>query len=91
MILFPAIRAGGGAGIEHPIAVMRADHDEHAAELAQIARLTDGLTLPEDACGSWTRLYHGLDAFIDDLRAHIALENDVLFPQFEPAARRPSA
>ena len=31
MILSPAMRAGGGAGIEHPIAVMRADHDDHAS------------------------------------------------------------
>ena len=30
MILFPAMRAGGGPGIAHPIAVMRADHDDHA-------------------------------------------------------------
>lgn len=31
MILFPAMRAGGGTGYEHPIAVMRADHDDLSA------------------------------------------------------------
>ena len=85
LILFPAIRAGGGPGIEHPIAMMRADHDDHAVEVAVIRRITGGPTLPAGACGSWTRLYAGLDEFMDDLAEHIRLENEVLFPQFEPA------
>lgn len=84
MILFPAMRAGGGPGIEHPIAVMRADHDDHAANIALIRQLTGDLTPPEHACGSWWSLYGGMAALFDDLAAHIALENDVLFPRFEP-------
>jgi len=56
MILFPAIRNGGMPGIEHPIAVMRADHDDHAAEMALIRRITGGPTLPEGACRTWTAL-----------------------------------
>lgn len=84
LILFPAIRAGGGPGIEHPIAVMRADHDDHGAELAEIRRLTGGLALPEGACRSWSALYDGLHEFIADLESHIRLENEILFPQFEP-------
>jgi len=83
LILFPAIRNGGGAGIEHPIAVMRADHDDHAVEIAEIRRLTAGLALPPGACGTWTALYAGLDELLTDLEDHIRLENDVLFPQFE--------
>ena len=71
LILFPAIRKGGMPGIENPIAVMRADHDDHA-------------TLPEGACGTWTALYTGLAEFLGDLEEHMRLENDVLFPQFEP-------
>lgn len=85
LIVFPAIRAGGKPGIENPIAAMRADHDDHAVELGEIGRITNGVTLPEGACGSWTRLYAGLTEFITDLHEHIRLENDVLFPQFEPA------
>jgi regulator of cell morphogenesis and NO signaling len=86
LILFPAIRKGGGPGIENPIAVMRADHDDHATEVAEIRRLTAGLSLPQGACGTWTALYAGLDEFITDLEEHMRLENDVLFPQFEPQA-----
>ncbi|MBA3909474.1 MAG: hypothetical protein C0524_06205 [Rhodobacter sp.] len=83
LILFPAIRKGGVAGIEHPIAVMRADHDDHDRDITEIRRLTGNLTLPDGACGSWTTLYAGLAEFINDLTEHMRLENDVLFPQFE--------
>lgn len=83
LILFPAIRRGGMPGIENPIAVMRADHDDHDRAVAEIRRLTHDLTLPEDACRTWTALYQGLAAFLDDLHEHIRLENEVLFPQFE--------
>lgn len=85
MILFPAMRAGGAEGIGHPIAVMRADHDDHAEGIARIRQLTHDLIPPDHACGSWRSLYGGAAALIDDLAAHIALENDVLFPRFEPA------
>lgn len=82
-ILFPALRVGGQPGIEHPIAVMRADHDDHTASIEQIRRLTANLTLPDHACGSWRMLYSGTAKLLDDLAAHIVLENDVLFPRFE--------
>ncbi len=81
--LFPALRAGGGPGIAHPIAVMRADHDDHAESIALIRRLTNDLTPPDHACGSWRSLYRGTATLLDDLAVHIALENDVLFPRFE--------
>lgn len=82
LILFPAIR-NAAPGLDAPIAAMRADHDDHEAEVEQVRQLTNGLTLPEGACRSWTRLYAGVGEFLDDLAAHIRLENDVLFPQFE--------
>lgn len=87
LILFPAIRNGGASGIENPIAVMRADHDDHAAEVSEIRRMTGGLTLPEGACRTWSALYTGLQEFVSDLEEHIRLENDVLFPQFESGDR----
>lgn len=83
LILFPAMRNGGGTGIEHPIAAMRADHDDHDREVAEIRRLTRGPTLPDGACRSWTVLYAELDEFLGDLAEHMRLENEVLFPMFE--------
>jgi regulator of cell morphogenesis and NO signaling len=84
--LFQAIRQGGRPGIDQPIAAMRADHDDNAAEVARIRALTGGLTLPEGACRKWTALYEGLDRFFADLEEHMRLENDLLFPHFEGRA-----
>lgn len=82
LMLFPAIRSGRGdpAGLT---ARMRADHDDHTAEIGRILDLTAGLTPPAGACRSWRELYSGLDAFIADLREHVRLENEVLFPRVE--------
>lgn len=88
LILFPAIRRGGGPGIGAPIAMMRADHDDHDREVAEIRRLTGNLALPDGACRTWTALYAGLGEFLDDLAEHIRLENEVLFPRFETEAHR---
>lgn len=83
--LFPAMRAGSAAGIEHPVAVMRADHDDHSGIAALIRQPTDDLTPAEHASGSWQSPYCGIAALQDELAAHIALENDVLLSRFEPA------
>lgn len=86
LILFPKIRKGGGPGIGIPIAVMRADHDDHSRDVAEIHRLTGGLSKPDGACRTWADLYAGLGEFLSDLAEHIRLENDVLFPPFETEA-----
>jgi regulator of cell morphogenesis and NO signaling len=85
-ILFPAMRAGRSTEISHPLAVMRADHDDHAGNIALIRHLTRDLATPAHASGSWRSLFGGMAAMLDDLAAHIALENEVLFPRFEAAA-----
>ena len=83
LLLFPAIRRGGMPGTAEKVALMRADHDDHAAEQAEIRRLTRNLTLPRGACRTWAALYAGLEEFLADLSEHIRLENDELFPPFE--------
>ncbi len=85
-VLFPMMQQGGHPMITHPIAVMRHDHETAADLLRGIEHVTNGLTLPEGACRSWTALYTGLKKFSDDLVMHMHLENDVLFPRFETAA-----
>ena len=84
LILFPAIRRGGMPGIEQPISVMRADHDDHTSEMDQIRRLTGDLTLPDAACRSWTALYAGPDEPGPSLADPHPREEGALFPQFEP-------
>jgi regulator of cell morphogenesis and NO signaling len=35
-----------------------------------------------DACETWRALYRACHQIADDLREHMRLENDILFPQF---------
>lgn len=85
-VLFPLMLRGGHPKIAHPVAMMRADHDDHARRLRALEHLTHGFAVPEGACRSWQALYAGSAKFADDLVAHMHVENDVLFPRFEAAA-----
>lgn len=53
-----------------------------AGELLDVIRfLTDNMTPPEGACTTWRALYAGINELVDDLMAHISLENNLLFPR----------
>lgn len=86
-VLFPAMLRNADSAIAHPIAVMRNEHEGYAAEIAKVEELAHGFVVPEDACGSWRRLYQGVASLCTELREQIRLENDVLFPRFELLAR----
>ncbi|WP_339799965.1 hemerythrin domain-containing protein [uncultured Marinobacter sp.] len=81
--LFPMIVRGMSAMAGGPVAAMRHEHEEHSTALEKLERITNGLTLPDEACGSWQRLYQGLATFRDDLKAHIRTENDLLFSRID--------
>ena len=83
-ILFPMLAGGMYPG--GPISVMQGEHDDHLQTIADILRITNQLQVPAGGCGSWTRLYAGLQELIDDLMEHITLENYFLFV----ARRQPS-
>ena len=80
-VLFPMIEAGRGAGTAAPISVMEHEHEEAAAALRRIRELTDDYAPPEGACTTWRALWHGLESLERDLREHIHLENNILFPR----------
>ncbi|MDU8923743.1 iron-sulfur cluster repair protein YtfE [Pasteurellaceae bacterium LIM206] len=80
-ILFPMINAGSYATARMPIHVMMMEHDEEREHIEKLKSLTNNLTLPADACSSWTALYRGIGEFIDDLMHHIHTENNILFPR----------
>ena len=84
-ILFPMLKAGGRGMAVHPIGVMREEHTSHGEQLDRLMALTNDAKPPLGACNTWRALYSGIDQFTDDLIAHIHLENNQLFPQFEPA------
>lgn len=85
-ILFPMLKAGGAPFVVHPIGVMRAEHTGHGEALERLMALTQDATPPQEACNTWRALYAGIAQLSDDLINHIHLENNLLFPQFEPAA-----
>jgi regulator of cell morphogenesis and NO signaling len=87
LILFPAMRRHPNGALDTSVAQMRHDHDEHDGQLREIEAMTGRFLVPESACGSWQVLYAGLDKFHRDFTAHMHLENDVLFPRFERAAK----
>lgn len=80
-VLFPMIRAGGGATARGPIRLLEEEHEGHGANLRRIRRLTGDFHPPEDACPTWKALYLGLEQLELDLMRHIHLENAVLFPR----------
>ena len=80
-ILFPAILAGRGRDVGGPVSVMHADHDHLGGILAGLRQITHDYTPPNDACGSWRALYQGLADLEADLKLHIHLENNVMFPR----------
>lgn len=83
-VLFPALEQDG-LGVDGPIGVLRDEHTGHGALLEQLAALTSDHTPPMGACNTWRALYAGTAQLTEDLISHIHLENNLLFPRFEPA------
>ena len=93
-ILFPYVRAlaaaaeqGGGAppamfgSVRNPIRMMEMEHQGAGGELEALRALTANFTVPEDGCATYRACLEALAAFDTDLRTHIHLENNVLFPK----------
>src|SRR5690606_37997439 len=72
-ILFPML--AGGIYPAGPISVMEEEHLQHGDALDKLEQLTNNITLPADACNTWTALYIGLKELKEDLMQHILLEN----------------
>lgn len=80
-ILFPMIVAGQGSGAGGPVSVMEHEHAQAARALAELRRLTDDFSVPAAACNTWRALWTGLESLETDLKHHIHLENNILFPR----------
>ncbi|TCK83031.1 iron-sulfur cluster repair di-iron protein [Albibacterium bauzanense] len=89
-VLFPAIKSlvlnqndssASQASIKSIIDNMHVEHDHAGDDLKYLRKLTNGYTLPADACNSYNYLFEKLKEFEDDLFKHIHLENNILFPK----------
>ncbi len=67
--------------VAHPIQMMTQEHDAAGALMAEMHRLSQNFTTPEDACPTFHAFYDGLKEFEQDLHQHIHLENNILFPR----------
>lgn len=92
IVLFPlALRLAAGNApampIDGPCRAMEHEHTEVAGMLERLRSLTGGFVPPDWACNSFRGLYSMLAELDGDLRMHIHLENNVLFPRAEELAR----
>ena len=67
--------------VSHPISMMEQDHESADHIVAELIRLTNHFEPPSWACATHVALFAGLRDFEADLRHHVQLENDVLFPR----------
>ena len=90
LLLFPAIvklaspnppAAETSQAIAAPVAQMIREHDHTGNDLEQIRQASGDYTPPPDGCATYRALYQGLAAFESDMREHVHLENNVLFPR----------
>ena len=64
-----------------PIAVLSHDHEQAGSMLSQIRQLSHNYSPPFGICLTYSVFYTGLQELEQDLRQHIHLENNILFPR----------
>lgn len=69
--------------ISNPIRVMKDDHQGELERHVRIALLTNYYATPDGASDDHRLLNSMLQQFFDDLREHIHIENELIFPGFE--------
>lgn len=80
-VLFPWICTGRPLDAGEAVQALQLEHDSVAVLLRRARDLTDDHTPPEGACMTWRALYNGLAELEADLKRHIHLENNILFPR----------
>lgn len=84
-LLFPVMQIAGGRPPGQLIEQSVHEHRRLGTCLREIEGMTGGLRAPEHACRSWQALCTGTARLVDDVMEHVHLENNVLFPRFEPS------
>jgi regulator of cell morphogenesis and NO signaling len=100
-VLFPAAIRMAGAGFppdaqapgpfgtfSNIIRSIRGEHDEIIAALEEIRKITGGYDIPEGAGEVFRLLMERFSALDADLRLHLELEDNLLFPAIEKLARK---
>jgi regulator of cell morphogenesis and NO signaling len=103
-VLFPAVirmangrrgssaQAGGPFGtFSNIIRTMQCEHEEVIKTLEEIREITGGFGIPEGAGEALCCVVEGLGALDADLRFHLELEDNLLFPSVEKLAQKGDA
>jgi regulator of cell morphogenesis and NO signaling len=67
--------------VSYPVLMMVQEHEVASRIMEQLRQCTGNFSPPEWACPTQRALLDGLREFDADLKEHIHLENDVLFPR----------
>lgn len=67
--------------IENQVVLMKEEHETEGQRFKKIATLTNNYTPPADACNTYKVTFAMLEEFERDLRKHIHMENNILFPK----------
>jgi regulator of cell morphogenesis and NO signaling len=67
--------------VGNPIRMMEQEHESALGAIDEMRRITNGYTLPPEATDLHRAIYGELAELESDLRLHIHLENDILFPR----------
>jgi len=67
--------------VQNPIRMMKIEHQEVGDGMVAIRHSSRGYQAPADACSTYRLVFEELEAFEQDLRRHVDLENNVLFPR----------
>lgn len=73
--------------VDNPIHMMEREHVEAGHLLQTLRALSSGYTVPSDGCATYQAAWRLLDDFDHELRRHIHLENNVLFPKAQERER----
>lgn len=91
-VLFPLMLRAEADGTPLPMTRAGHDHNQLEGQLEDLVRLTGYFCAPSDACVTWRELCQLTSKLYADLREHLRLENEELFPRFDgqlaPAQRR---
>ena len=96
-LLFPQIRQSERSASRRPdqtdlLLSVIADYADEHERLGEVVRrlrvLTDDYQAPEHACNTYRAFYTGVHLFEQDLRRHLHLENNILFPRARRIASR---
>jgi regulator of cell morphogenesis and NO signaling len=67
--------------VTQPVSKMVREHQSVENLAAEMRTLTNGFSVPAWACPTYIALYAGLNQFDADLRQHLHVESEILFPR----------